>query len=87
MYFSSKVEIDYLATSYQAIHVAAIKVQDLSSRLGSFSPDDVDASLRTEVEAASKYLNYSVYDDADKIQLYQWMLEVKHMKLRSRLAR
>jgi len=71
--------------SFRSFHVAAVKVQDLTSRLPSYSLQDLDDPLRAEIESVVQSLNSSVESDAEKIQLYQWMLEVEHMQLRSRL--
>ena len=77
----------HCAMPSQTVHIAAIKVQDLTSRLPSFSLADVQVSCRSRIESAAESLNSVVKSDADKIQLYQWMLEVQHMNLRPRFAR
>jgi len=68
----------------KVIHIAAIKVQNLTSRLPSFTLADVDAATRKQIQLVCESLNYSVDSDAQKLQLYQWILEVDHMNLRYR---
>jgi len=67
----------------KAIHLAAIKVQNLTSHLPSFTLADVDSSCRTAIEKASKLFQSVARSDVEMVQLYQWILEVEHMHSRT----
>ena len=60
--------------------MAAIKVQNLTSQLPSFSLEELGSDLQAQVDSVSKSFQTHAQSDVEKLRLYQWILEVDHMQ-------